>query len=82
MKHLKEPWLTARHPAETALINNMVTNRQPQKGTLPTAALDHPEKLHQSFMKWSLGVGKRTSNAAIDGIEASVLTSHTSTDYG
>ena len=55
-------WLT-----ETALITNTVTNQQLQKGTLATAALDHPEKLHLSFMKWSLGVGKRTSNAAIYG---------------
>ena len=51
--------------AETWLVRNLLENTT---GTQLTAIAKDPiERLHLSFLKWNLGVGRKTSNAAIWG---------------
>ena len=50
---------------ETWLINNLTENNSGQH--LSAIAKDPLENLHLSFLKWNLGVGKKTSNAAVWG---------------
>ena len=51
--------------AETWLVRNLLENTT---GTHLTAIAKDPiERLHLSFLKWNLGVGRKTSNAAIWG---------------
>ena len=50
---------------ETWLINNLTENNSGQH--LSPIAKDPLENLHLSFLKWNLGVGKKTSNAAVWG---------------
>ena len=50
---------------ETWLIKNLTENNSSQH--LSAIAKDPLENLHLSFLKWNLGVGKKTSNAAVWG---------------
>ena len=49
--------------AETRLVKNFKDNSPGVQ--LPSIAKDPIEKLHLSFLKWNLGVGRKTSNAAV-----------------
>ena len=50
---------------ETWLVKNLTEN---VSGTrLSAIAKDPLERLHLAFLKWNLGVGRRTSNAAVWG---------------
>ena len=50
---------------ETWLIKNLTENNSSQQ--LSAIAKDPLENLHLSFLKWNLGVGKKTSNATVWG---------------
>ena len=50
---------------ETWLVKNLTDGSPGAK--LPVLAKDPIEGLHLSFLKWNLGVGKKTSNAAVWG---------------
>ena len=53
-------WLT-----ETWLVKNLTKSKPGQH--LPAIAKDPIERIHLSFLKWNIGVGKKTSNAAVWG---------------
>ena len=51
--------------SETWLVKNLTENKPTHQ--LSSIAKDPLEQLHLSFLKWNLGVGRKTSNAAVWG---------------